>query len=121
MPIRRQRPRRHRHHSGPIQSFARFVHRLTGGERDRRVARAVGYGLEALEQRTLLTTIGFDATTNTQIPDGIFEYSQGQPGNLVRVAWHNVVAELIGVSVPGPNDQTAPTPPDVPTAGEDLI
>ncbi|HSV16316.1 MAG TPA: hypothetical protein VLI90_18780, partial [Tepidisphaeraceae bacterium] len=136
MPLRRRRPLGHR--SAATESLVRLFHRFgggragagSGGEGQRpaggdaapaRLTRAVHYGLEHLEQRCMLTTIGFDIPSLTQIPDGVIEYSQGQPGNIVRVAWHDIVAELIGVSVPKTGSTTAPTPPDVPTPGEDLI
>ncbi len=57
----------------------------------------------------------------TPVPDGSIEYSQAHPKILVRVAWHDIIAELVGVSVPNPNDAKAPTIADAPTPGEDLF
>src|SRR5947209_726036 len=135
MPLRRRRPLGRR--SAATESLVRFFHCFSGGRAgagssgdgqrpsdggaSHRMTRAVHYGLEHLEQRCMLTTIGFDIPSLTQIPDGVIEYSQGQPANIVRVAWHDIVAELIGVSVPKPSDAAAPTPPDQPSPGEDLI
>src|SRR6516162_3785840 len=81
------------------------------------VHRAASFGVETLERRTLLTQIGIQldalgnpmlSGTGTVIPvlDGTFEFVQGNPKQIVRVAWHDIRAELIGVLV----DATATNP-----------
>jgi hypothetical protein len=82
------------------------------------IRHAAEFQVELLERRTMLTQIGIeldglgnpiiDPVTGTVVPllDGTFEFVQGNPRNQVLVAWHDIRAELIGVSV----DKTATDP-----------
>lgn len=64
-----------------------------------RMARAVGYGVEAMEERLLFTTI---------TGSGVLEYFDNKQ-NTIRVAYHDVTADLIFVTVDKVSDVASET------------